>query len=133
MTDGERWLFKSLLGYADTKPSIRRGGEELKRPDSAPLYVFESLWPDGKVETDKRATPFPLHNLIPSDGLPSMFVHTLESLKQMFRDGREMNALSQTSFLRTIQHFQKIYTPDMAIKPGGYLRLWISGPVRTDV
>ena len=129
LTSGERWFLKSFFGYCDTFPAIPGG--KLRKASEAPLYVFQKLWPDGRTETtDETDKPFPLQSLIPTeDGVPALFTHSISSISEMFRGGQTMGPLEQTSFLRSMQHFQKLFEPDMAVKPSGYIRLWISGAV----
>ena len=135
LTSSERWLCKALFGFTAAEPPLSPEHHEpsrdgLKSPDSACLYVFESLWPSGLTEDQREneQKPFPLKNLIP-DKLSTIFHHDLASIKDMFREGRNMNDISQTSFIRSFQRFNKVYAHDLAVKPSGYTRTWISGSV----
>ena len=68
LSTGERWLLKSMFGFSQTDPQLDDDPNfQLKSPDSASIYVFESLWPSGLTDRQRRAEekPFPLVNLIP--------------------------------------------------------------------
>ena len=134
LSTSERWLLKSLFGYCHTDPHLDNDPNfQLKSPDSATIYVYESLWPSGLTDRQRRAEqkPFPLKNLIPRDGdLPTIFPHNLASIKEMFKTGREMSDYAQSSMCRSFQRFNKAYSHDFAVKQTGYTRLWISGSVR---
>ena len=131
LTSQERWLCKAMFGFSDTRPTLLANEkDQLKSPESACLYVFESLWPSKLTDSlrEKEQQPFPLQNLVPTD-VPALFHHTPDTVRDMFREGRRMNDLSQTSFVRGIQKFQKVFAQDLSVKSFGHTRIWISGSV----
>ena len=126
LTHNERWLLKAFFGYVETNPPLT-DAQKIKNRNEAPLFLHETLWTrKGGDDTDR---PFPLQNLMPTDGVPTLFPHSLSSLQTLFQQGRTMGPLQQTSFTRTVQHFSKLFATDMAVKSSGYVRLWISGAV----
>ena len=126
VTQTERWILKALFGYVETEPPLTNA-EKIKNYKEAPIFVYETLWT--RKDDDDTDRAFPLKNLLPTDGVPTLFPHSLSSIRDMFRQGRTMGPLQQTSFLRTVQHFSKLFASDMAVKSSGYVRLWISGAV----
>ena len=130
LTSDERWMLKAMLGYAFTDPPLGTEHQTLKSPSSAPIYIFESLWPPKLTDVlrKKEEMPFPLKNLIPTD-VPALFEHSVDSLKKMFREIREMDELGQSGIVRGVSDFKKRFETDLSVKPSGFSRIWISGSV----
>ena len=130
LTSDERWMLKAMLGYAPTDPSLGTEHETIKLPSSAPIYIFESLWPPKLTDVlrKKEETAFPLKNLIPTD-VPALFEHSVDSLKKMFREIRQMDELGQRGIVRGVSDFKKRFETDLSVKPSGFSRIWISGSV----
>ena len=134
LTSSDRHLLKALFGFVKTIPSLteqrREEDDGLKTIESACLYVRQTLFPSklSDAEKEREEGPFPLKELIPHL-VPSLFEHTLDSLKKMFLDGRIMTDLAQTSMIRSFQKFSRLFTPELAVKQNGQIRVWISGSV----
>ena len=133
LTSSDRHLLKAFFSYVP----VRNGNEvtnATRTKSDAITYVQTALWPSGltQEQRDREESAFMPEKLM-QPAVPSVFVHTVESLRALFQDGSRMNDIQQGRLVRMFQHFDRLFTRDLAVRTNGFARVFVSGSVRTTV
>ena len=132
LTSSDRHLLKAFFSYVPVFTAKNEGRTSATRTkNDAITYVQTALWPSGltQEQRDKEEAAFILEKLL-QPAVPSVFVHTVESLRALFREGARMNDIQQGRLIRMFQHFDRLFTRDLAVRSTGFARVFVSGSVR---
>ena len=135
LTSSDRHLLKAFFSYVPVFTAKNEGRTSATRTrNDAITYVQTALWPSGltQEQRDKEEAAFILEKLL-QPAVPSVFVHTVESLRALFREGARMNDIQQGRLIRMFQHFDRLFTRDLAVRSTGFARVFVSGSVRIAV